>query len=151
MSTPQDVLDALKTQVSGFTPTTGAYAGQQLQAVFKDITFAEFPYCDSFPALHLNWAAETDDPMVPGGNQAARVLSIDLYVTEPKADLTLQQSGLADLVEAVRDAIKSDRTLGGLLNLSLVSMPVSTVPSPLGTAYVGTRRISIQPTITESL
>lgn len=151
MSTPQDVLDRLKTQISGFTPSTGTYSSLKLSAVFKDITSAEFPFCEDFPALHINWASETDNPMYPGGNQAARELSIDLYVTQPKGDLTATQSGLADLVEAVRDAVKSDRTLGGLLNISIVNLPVSRVPSPMGTAYVGTRRINLQAAITETL
>jgi len=151
VSTPQDVLDQLKAQISAFTPSAGAYAGLQLSAVFQDVTFAEFPFCEDFPALHINWASETDNAMVPGGNQAARELSIDLYVTQPKGDITAAQSGLADLVEAVRDAVKSDRTLGGLLNISIVNLPVSMVPSPIGTAYVGTRRINLQAAIIELL
>jgi hypothetical protein len=142
MATLQQVLEQVKLQIETHVPLNGS---------FKDVTLAEFPYCEDFPACHINFEGESDDPMVPGGGKSLRRITVGIYITLAKAQLEDHDGAINPLVEEVRNAIKADRTLGGVSNLQVTRLPVTKVPSPFGGPYVGTRKVTVEALITENL
>jgi hypothetical protein len=142
MASIKQLLAQVKTQVEAHAPLAGA---------FKDVTLAEFPYAEGFPALHINFEGEADEPGLPGIGFNLRTVRVGLYVTLAQKDLTSREGAINDLIEEVRNAIKADRTIGGMSNLHVRGLPVSKVPSPLGGAYVGTRRITFEAGLVEAI
>lgn len=118
---------------------------------FGDVTLKEFPYCEEWPACHVNLMELVDEPGRPGFPLSSLRLQVGVYVSLQEPDLEASNERLWRVVMAVRDAITSDRTLGGLLNDKLLLRSVRQVPSPLGTPIVGTRRIEFEAVITEPL
>jgi hypothetical protein len=152
MASPWDVQEQIVRQIANWpdlAPGSPALGGWW--AGFGDITLREFPYCDDWPACHVNIMELVDEPGRPGFPLNGLRLQVGVYVSLQEPDLDASNERLWKLVMATRAAITSDRTLGGLLNEKLLMRNVRQVPSPLGTPIVGTRRIEFEAVIVENL
>lgn len=118
---------------------------------FADITLREFPYCEDWPACHVNLLEQIDEPGRPGFPFNGLRLQVGVYVSLQEPDLDASNERLWRVVMATRAAITSDRILGGLLNEKLLLRAVRQIPSPLGTPIVGTRRIEFEAVVVENL
>jgi hypothetical protein len=125
-------------------------ASGAVTSVFRDITQKEFPYCDNSPALHVNAADANDEIGQPAMGYNTRVVQVRVYVTFSKKELELLDKTLWIHIDMVRSVLVGDGTIsrywedgGGnrLAYLPTLIFDVRTVPSPLGTPYVGTRVI----------
>lgn len=129
------ILDKLKTNI---------IADVDLNAAFRDVTRKEFPLCDNYPSCNVNAVDTADDIGVTGMGRKLRRVRINIFVTLNRAALEKLEPDLWDLVDTVRRRVESDRYLGvvnvsNLLEQPIVSVNVRSVPSPVGTNYVGTR------------
>ncbi|AFZ66985.1 hypothetical protein [Deinococcus peraridilitoris] len=127
-----------------------AYLRGKLGAKFADITTAEFPFCEDFPALHVNAGTTADDTSAPGMGLRERKVQVRLFVTLQRAQVR-ERGVLWDLVDDVRDAVLSDPFLGGLTRQPVIKLPVSPVPSPTGSAYSDCRQLSFEITLLEQV
>jgi hypothetical protein len=129
------ILDALKTNIE---------ADEDLYNAFRDVTRKEFPLCDNYPSCNINAVDTADDIGVTGMSRKLRRVRVNIYVTLNRAALEKLEPDLWDLVDTVRRRVESDRYLSfvnadNLLEKPIVSVDVRSVPSPVGTNYVGTR------------
>lgn len=112
-----------------------------VSALFKDITRKEFPFCDDFPALHVNSSSRREDTQILGMGFKQLEPRIQIYVTLGRQQLENMQQDIWETVDTVTQCIESDRFLSGALIQPILSIEVRSVPSPIGTAYLGTRVI----------
>ena len=152
MASPWDVQARIAQQIASWpalqpgSPLLGNWWGG-----FGDISLREFPYCEDWPACHINVLELVDEPGRPGFPLNGLRLQVGVYISLQEPDLDASNERLWRLVMATRAAISSDRTLGGLLNEQLLFRAVRQIPSPLGTPIVGTRRIEFEAVIVENL
>lgn len=150
MASPWDVQDRLVQQIVNWPGLLPRALGDWWPG-FGDVTLREFPYCDDWPACHVNVLELSDAPGEPGFPYSTLRLQVGIYVSLQEPDLEASNDRLWRVVMTVRSAITSDRTLGGLLNEKLLLRAVRQVPSPFGTPIVGTRRIEFEAAIIEPL
>lgn len=117
------------------------YLRDRVGPQFADVTSAEFPFCDELPCLHVNASGTSDDTLSAGIGFRERKVSVRLYVTVNRGQVR-ERAVLWDLADAVRDAVLADPLLGGLTRMPVLKVPVSSVPSPTGSAYLDCRQLS---------
>lgn len=139
------VLDAIITNLKN-NPT--------LIALFGDITRAEFPLGRDLPICNVNASGTTDAVGVLGeftAGRKQRAVRVQVYITLDRSQTETMDPDLWQLVDAVRAVIEADRTLGGVLDLPVIEVNARSVPSPIGTAYLGTRVLEFDAYIRENL
>jgi hypothetical protein len=123
--------------------------------LFKDITRKEFPFCDDFPALHINSSSRREDTAILGMGFRQLEPRVQVYVTLGRQQLENMQQDIWETVDTVCACIESDRFLvvGGIPTLiqPILNLEVRSVPSPIGTAYLGTRVIEFDAKIKDTI
>lgn len=122
-----------------------------LAAAIATFTTREFPFCDAFPAVHVNATRASDDTNVGGMGRRIRTVQLRIYVTLNRADSTERENDLWSRVDHIRAIIDTDRRFGTLLTVPVIRLPVDSVPSPTGSYYVGTRVITADCELAELL
>ena len=126
-------------------------ADATLKAGFTEFTTREFPFCDDFPAIHVNAEGSSDDTSYGGMGTRQRTVAMRVFVTITSADSQAREAALWPLVDRVRAIIDADRHLGSTLRVAITHLDVRSVPSPVGSYYVGTRRVDFDAVIEEPL
>lgn len=125
----------------------------ELGAFFRDVTMAEFPICEEYPACNVNALNSVDDASLLGMPLKARVVGISIYITL-SPDGTAVDTDLWDVVDAVRTLLATDKYLGvvnvnALLINPIIETNVSSIPSPFGTPLMGCRAIEFDAVLRE--
>ena len=146
MSAVADVLKIVKERL---------FSSEILEGIFKEITLKEFPIAKNWPAIHVN--AEDSNTTIAGKSigKSDRVTQIRVYVTLAKKDLEELDISIWETIDTVRSVLigdgKQDRFWGGLCDYPTLTFDVRTVPSPVGSVYLGTRVILFDAHIKELL
>jgi hypothetical protein len=138
MTIIEAVIKVLEDYLRDFEHNDEDLPGETLEDAFE-ITQAEFPYCDNFPAIHVNLGGTDDEVGVPGMGFVTIALNVEIYVTIKESDLTNADNLVVKYISIVREALRANRYLDNTLQEPIMGMTISKVPSPLGTAYAGTR------------
>lgn len=126
-------------------------ADADLAAAVTTFTTREFPYCDAFPAVHVNATRAADDTSIGGMGRRIRTVQLRIYVTLNRADSIERENDLWARVDHIRTLIDGDRQFGNRLTVPVIRLPVDSVPSPTGSYYVGTRVITADCELAETL
>lgn len=131
---------------------------------FEAFERKEFPYCEAFPAIHVNASDALDDTNQFGMGQRQRNVRVLVYVTllpYSSSDPNELEQDIWDVVDQVRDVIFADKWLGepnpasgsstNLLHMPIIRADVRSVPSPIGVPWTNCRRIEFDAMIRETV